>query len=71
MYFVVFATDKREMGEVRQRVRPSHREYLRHHHHPVKVVIGGPTLDSTTEQMNGTLLVIEAGATSAGKELCK
>lgn len=60
MHFVVFATDKPGMGDVRANVRPSHREYLRHHYHPVKVLLGGPTLDDCEERMNGTMLVIEA-----------
>lgn len=60
MHFVVFATDKAGMCEVRAKVRPSHRKYLRHHDHPVRVLLGGPTLDDSEEHMNGTMLVIEA-----------
>ena len=60
MYFVVFASDKPDMEEVRAEVRSSHREYLRQHEHPVKVLLGGPTLDKSAPVMNGTMLVIEA-----------
>jgi uncharacterized protein YciI len=60
MYFIVFATDKPGMDEVRANVRPSHRLYLRNHNHPIRLLQGGPTLDDAGERMNGTLLVIEA-----------
>ena len=40
-------------------MRPSHRERLRLHDHPVAVRIGGPLLDDAGE-MIGTMLVIEA-----------
>lgn len=60
-YFVVFATDRDGHGEVRAANRPAHRERLRRHDHPVRVLIGGPTLDAAGA-MNGTMLVVEAGA---------
>lgn len=60
MFFVVFATDKPGMLEVRQQVRARHRVYLRDHNHPVVVRVGGPTFESDAERMNGTMLVIEA-----------
>ncbi|MEZ5841011.1 MAG: YciI family protein [Hyphomicrobiales bacterium] len=60
-YFVVFATDRDGHGAVRAAHRPAHRERLRSNDHPVRVLIGGPTLDAAGA-MNGTMLVIEAGA---------
>ncbi len=60
MYFVVFTTDKVKQLELREKLRSEHRIHLREHQHPVKVVIGGPTLDDQGVNMNGTLLVIEA-----------
>jgi uncharacterized protein YciI len=60
-YFAVFATDKPDMREVRERVRPSHRTYLRSaSEHGVLVRLGGPTLAPLCNAMNGTLLVVEA-----------
>ena len=60
-YFAVFATDKPDMLEVRERVRPVHRTYLRTAlEHGVFVRLGGPTLTQQCDAMNGTLLVIEA-----------
>lgn len=61
MQFVVLATDKPGYAEVRERTRPEHRRYLRNHGAPaVQVLLAGPTLDRAGDQMNGTLLVVEA-----------
>jgi len=60
-YFAVFATDKPGMREVRERVRPVHRSWLRGDtHRGVLVRLGGPTLGPQCDAMNGTLLVVEA-----------
>jgi uncharacterized protein len=60
-YFAVFATDNPGMREVRERVRPRHRTYLRSaSQRGVFVRLGGPTLAPTLNAMNGTLLVVEA-----------
>ncbi|WP_027794103.1 YciI family protein [Paraburkholderia acidipaludis] len=60
-FYAVFATDKPDMRDVRERVRPVHRTYLRSAmQHGVFVRLGGPTLAPRGDAMNGTLLVIEA-----------
>jgi hypothetical protein len=60
-YFAVFATDKPGMRDVRERVRPVHRSWLRSAaHRGVFVRLGGPTLAPQCDAMNGTLLVVEA-----------
>jgi len=60
-FYAVFATDKPGMREIRERVRPSHRSYLRSASHAgVFVRLGGPTLAAECDVMNGTLLVVEA-----------
>ncbi|MGN6649464.1 YciI family protein [Trinickia sp.] len=60
-YYAVFATDRPDMREVRERVRPVHRSYLRKAvQHGVFVRLGGPTLVPQCDAMNGTLLVVEA-----------
>ncbi|MBN3832075.1 YciI family protein [Burkholderia sp. Ac-20344] len=60
-FFAVFATDQPGMRDVRDRVRPIHRSYLRSaDQHGVVVRLGGPTLDPHGDAMNGTLLVVEA-----------
>jgi uncharacterized protein YciI len=65
-YFAVFATDKPEQLQIREQVRPAHREHLRNPHpHQVVVRLGGPTLDDSGVKMNGTLLVVEAGSIEA------
>lgn len=61
MFFLVLATDAPGMAEVRNEIRPVHRAYLRNPcNHPIKVHLGGPTLTTRGEEMNGTLLVVEA-----------
>ena len=61
MFFLVLATDAPGMASVRQDVRPVHRTYLRNPgNHQIKVHLGGPTLTTQGEDMNGTLLVVEA-----------
>lgn len=66
MFFLVLATDAPGMASVRKEVRPVHRAYLRNpYNHQVKVHLGGPTLTTQGEDMNGTLLVVEANDISA------
>lgn len=65
-YYAVFATDKPGMREVRVRVRPVHRTYLRvAMEHGVFVRLGGPTLVPQGDAMNGTLLVVKAQSIDA------
>jgi uncharacterized protein YciI len=66
MHFAVWATDKANMLEARQRVRDLHRARLRNPGpHKVRVLLGGATLDEGSAQMNGTLLVVEANSADA------
>ena len=59
-YFIIFATDKPGQGDLRNRIRPLHRSYLRATaEHGVRVHLGGPTLAQQSATMNGTLLVVE------------
>ena len=61
MYFAVWATDKAAVLETRQRVRETHRARLRDPGaHPVRVLLGGATLEQQAGPMNGTLLVVQA-----------
>jgi uncharacterized protein YciI len=60
-YFAVFATDKPEMHDVRERVKPIRRTYLQSAlRHGVFVRLGGPTRSPQGDAINGTLLVVEA-----------
>jgi uncharacterized protein YciI len=66
MYFLVLASDKPGMAVVRQETRPAHRLYLRQPPDArVTVHLGGPTLDSSAQQMDGTLLVVDAPSLAA------
>ena len=62
LYFIVLGTDRPECLALREQLRPSHREWLREHpDHAVSVVHAGPTVDAQG-RMNGTALIVEAGA---------
>ncbi|WP_431025561.1 YciI family protein [Halomonas sp. H5] len=62
-FFVLWATDKPGGLARRQQLRPRHRAYLdAPGRHAVKVLQGGPTLDPRGNDMNGTLLIIEANS---------
>lgn len=61
--FAIFASDHPDSLALRQRLRPSHQAHLRATQaHRVVVRFGGPTLDDGGVNMNGTLLIIEAGS---------
>ena len=60
-HFVVLATDRAGYSDLRARIRPEHRVYLRSHGCPaLRVVLAGPTLEPSAGQMNGTFLIVEA-----------
>ena len=62
LHFLVLGTDAPGQRELRERLRPAHRAWLREHPgHAVAVVHGGPTLDAQGT-MNGTLLIVDAGS---------
>jgi uncharacterized protein YciI len=61
MLYAVWASDAPGTGEARQRVREAHRARLRASpQHAVQVLQAGATLDAEEEEMNGTLLVVQA-----------
>ena len=65
MYFAVIARDKAGQAELRNRLRPEHRAWLRAPgEHPVVVRLGGPLL-GPDGAMDGTLLVVEAASKEA------
>jgi uncharacterized protein len=66
MYYAVWATDLPGTLAARLQARDAHRARLREPGvHPVKVVVGGPTLSESDASMNGSLLVIEAESIDA------
>jgi uncharacterized protein YciI len=63
MYFLILATDYADKIQLRKKIRPSHRDYLRKPiGHNVTVHLGGPTLNADNSSMNGTLLVVETNS---------
>jgi uncharacterized protein len=67
MLFAVFASDRPGALAERQRVREAHRARLRAPApHAVRVLLGGPTLgEDGSDEMNGTLLIVEADSLDA------
>jgi uncharacterized protein YciI len=65
MYFAVIGRDKSGQAELRSRLRPAHRAWLREPgEHRIVVRLGGPLLGADGE-MNGTLLIVEARSEEA------
>ena len=59
-YYVVLATDNPGMAQIRQQVRPVHRDYLRRQSH-VRIFSAGPLLDEDAA-MNGTFALCGASS---------
>ena len=70
-FFVIFCSDKPNVLELRRKLRPEHRCYLREHGMALDVVLGGPTLESSENTMNGTLLVVRAYSEDEVREFLK
>ena len=69
MFFVVLASDAPGSAEKRTEIAPIHRAHLRNPcNHRVKVHLGGPTLTTQGEAMNGMLLIVEADDITAVSE---
>ncbi len=69
-YFVVFATDKNGHANVRAENREDHIAFLRGHGHPVKIAMGGPTMDDESDGVSGSLLVLEAETLAQARAFC-
>ena len=69
MYFVVFTTNREEMGQERLRLFDTFAAYLHDHpdHPDVIVHHGGPTLGDDGESVNGLLLAVEAPSLEAAR----
>ena len=57
MFFVVFAVDKPDSGDLRDATRPAHLDYIETHRSKIK--LGGPTVGPGGTS-NGAMMVIEA-----------
>src|SRR6266571_2791693 len=58
-FYVVTATDKPGLAELRQQTRPAHRAYLRGQS-LVQICAAGPLLEEHSEAMNGTFILCSA-----------
>lgn len=52
-------------AQIRARVRPAHRAYIREVHHGVRVIAGGMVITDSGEDATGTLLILEGSDRAA------
>ena len=69
MYYAVFVTHKPDMSQTRSDLYDAFAAYLRDHpgHPDVTYHHGGPTLADNGEDVNGSLLVIQAPSIEAAR----
>ncbi|MBJ7437799.1 MAG: YciI family protein [Sphingopyxis sp.] len=60
MYFVIYALDRPDAGDLREKTRPAHREYLHGSDLPVRLRLAGPLLADDGATMIGSLIIVEA-----------
>ena|SRR5437870_3501023 len=60
-FYIVTATDKPGLAELRQQTRPAHRAYLRSQS-LVQIYAAGPLLEEHRDAMNGTFILCGAGS---------
>ena len=59
-YFIFRGYDAPAIAaEIRARVRPDHRAYIREVHHGVRAVAGGMVVTDHAEGVTGTMLILE------------
>lgn len=60
VYFMFRGLDRPGVDELRVRLRPEHRQYIRSPRDDCRVVAGGPLVEDDGERMFGTVLILEA-----------
>jgi len=67
MLYALICTDKDEAGSLRMDTRPAHLEHLKAH--SAKIRFAGPFTSEDGAQMNGSLLIVEAGSLAEAQAL--
>lgn len=57
MLYLIYCADKPDATDLRVTERESHLQYMAEHEE--HIVLGGPTLDDSSQTANGTLLIVE------------
>ncbi len=70
MYFIIRAIDKKNISDLRQEVRESHKKYLYSDHKNIKLVYASPLVDMH-DNMNGTFIFIESNSYEEAEEFFK
>lgn len=60
-YFIFRGYDDPERSaEIRARVRPGHRAYIREPHYGVRAIAGGMVVTDDSDRAHGTMLILQA-----------
>lgn len=69
MHFALICTDKPDSLQLRMDTRPAHVEHLKSLGDTLK--IAGPFTDEATSEMNGSLLIVEAGSAEEARAIAE
>src|SRR3546814_9384383 len=64
MYYIIYALDRPDAGDLRIKTRAAHREYLHRPDLPVRLVLAGPLLADDAVTLIGSVIVVAADSRS-------
>src|SRR3546814_1076970 len=64
MYYIIYALDRPDAGDLRIKTRAAHREYLHRPDLPVRLVLAGPLLADDAVTIIGPVIVVAADSRS-------
>src|SRR3546814_12405981 len=64
MYYIIYALDRPDAGDLRIKTRAAHREYLHRPDLPVRLVLAGPLLADDAVTIIGSVIVVAADSRS-------
>src|SRR3546814_17785756 len=64
MYYIIYALDRPDAGDLRIKTRAAHREYLHRPDLPVRLVLAGPLLAADAVTIIGSGIVVAADSRS-------
>src|SRR3546814_1910063 len=68
MYYIIYALDRPDAGDLRIKTRAAHREYLHRPDLPVRLVLAGPLLADDAVTIIGSVIVVAADSRSRSEE---
>src|SRR3546814_13973426 len=64
MYYIIYALDRPDAGDLRIKTRAAHREYLHRSDLPVRLVLAGPLLADDAVTLIGSLIAVAVDSRS-------